>query len=520
MRRFIENYGAMIAGITSGFDRLVFRGVIRSLSYVKGMKNYLWDRQVLLKDFGTHVETVSERIKAAAETTMERIGRPSKYLPSSQTDKEALARTIAQRDGVEDGTIVMLRCVEPCRSYEVYRNAEVKRLELQSRNRKCLFLYRYMQHPVFGFMHVRLQTWFPFQVQVCLNGREWLARQMDRAGLGYWRKENCFIALENSAATQRLADRQLRVNWARELNALMLEIHPLYPELFGAYPYYWSVYQNEYATDVMFREAADLARLYPRWVRHGITALGCVDVMRFLGRQVPATGRIHGRFQGQAGSSLRTRPEGTRLKHHVNGNSLKIYDKQGNDLRVETTINNARDFKAFRRPEGKPDAPLAWRSLRKGIADLQRRAQLSKASNQRYLDALASIDTSRTIRELTTPLCRPVQWKEQRIRALHPLAADDARLLQVINRGEYVLSGFRNRDLRAALYDSTHDHPTEKKCRTAKVTRLLRMLRAHGLIQKISGTHRYTVTEQGRQAVTALLTVREASLAQLAKIAA
>jgi len=520
MRRFIRKYGAMIAGITSGFDRLVFRGTIRSLSYVKGMMRYLWDQQVLLTDFGVHVESVSERVKAAAEADMKRIGRPTKYLPSSHTDKELLARAIAQRDGVKDGVIVMLSCVEPCRSYEVYRNAATKRLELQPRNRKCLFLYRYMQHPTFGFMHVRLQTWFPFQVQVCLNGREWQARQMDRAGLGYWRKENCFTALEDSAAAQRLADRQLRVNWAKELNALMLEIHPLYPALFGAYRYYWSVYQNEYATDVMFREAADLARLYPRWVRHGITALGCVDVMRFLGRHVPTTGRIHGRFQGQAGSSLRTRPEGTRLKHHVNGNSLKMYDKQGNDLRVETTMDNVRDFKVFRRPEGQPQAPQAWRPLRKGIADLQRRAHLSKASNQRYLDALAAIDTSRTIRELITPLCRPVEWKQHRVRALRPLAADDARLLQVIHRGDYVLSGFRNRDLRAALYDSPSDDSAERKRRAAKVTRLIRMLRAHNLIHKTTGTHRYMVTDKGREAITALLTVRETSLSELAKIAA
>ena len=103
---------------------------------------------------------------------------------------------------------------------------------------------------------------------------------------------------------------------------------------------YWSAEQTEWATDVMFRDRAALAAVYPGLVRHGMLNLSCGDVMRFLGRKVPAHGGANGHFAGEAGSDLATRPEGVRLKHRVGANSVKVYDKQGSVLRVETTIND------------------------------------------------------------------------------------------------------------------------------------------------------------------------------------
>src|SRR5208337_3361207 len=117
---------------------------------------------------------------------------PVQYLASAAEDKETLARTIAARDGIDDGLVCLLSCLEPCRTFEIYRNRETHRLELVSRTRKCLFLYQYWVHPEFGFLNARIQTWFPFPVQVCLNGREWLAQQMQAAGLEYVRQDNCF----------------------------------------------------------------------------------------------------------------------------------------------------------------------------------------------------------------------------------------------------------------------------------------------------------------------------------------
>lgn len=146
------------------------------------MQGYLWATQVPLKEFGKHVNTISGRVKDGALRCMLETGRPVKYLPSSKDDKEKIARSIAREDKVTQGPVCALTCVEPCWGFDIYRNRETKKLDLVQRPRKCLYVYQYWDHPVFGWMNARIETWFPFSIQICMNGREWLARQMDQAG--------------------------------------------------------------------------------------------------------------------------------------------------------------------------------------------------------------------------------------------------------------------------------------------------------------------------------------------------
>ncbi len=115
---------------------------------------------------------MTERLIAASLAAAEESARPIQYLPSAQTRKEDLARDIAQRDGIQEGLICVLTCVEPCKTYEIHRNRQEKLLQLRLRLRKCKFLYHYWIDPQFGFMSARIQTWFPFSIQVCMNGRD------------------------------------------------------------------------------------------------------------------------------------------------------------------------------------------------------------------------------------------------------------------------------------------------------------------------------------------------------------
>jgi hypothetical protein len=174
VQQFIANHRDEISGVLSGFDRLVLRGTLRSIAHLQGMNQYLWNNQILLKEFGSHVEQVSQRLKAASLGAAAAVGRPVRYLASAEVSKENIARRIAAEDGISDGLVCVLTCVEPCRSFEVYRDRDTKHLQLQPRIRKCLFLYHYLVHPVFGFLNARIQTWFPFSIQICLNGREWV----------------------------------------------------------------------------------------------------------------------------------------------------------------------------------------------------------------------------------------------------------------------------------------------------------------------------------------------------------
>ena len=526
MHRFTTKYADCLTGVLSGFDRLVFRGTLRRLAFVEGLRAYLWARQVRLKEFGAHAQAITEQVKEACLAAAHTAQVPVQYLASADTSKEELARQIAHERGVTAGPVCLLTCVEPFVGYDIYRNAQQQKLELVSRYRKCLHYYWYEVHPQCGFLNVRLRSWFPFDVQVCLNGREWLARQLDQAGLGYERQDNCFLHVDDFARAQALLDAQLQTDWPMLLDGLAQTVNPRREELFGDFcpGYYWTTYQSEWATDLVFAAPAQLRRLYPLLVRHGMTTLGSGAVLRFLGRQVSPQRAVPGTIRAAVTSELKTRPEGVRIKHQVNSNSVKAYDKAYTGeravLRAETTLQDVSDLKVYRPKEGGPEAEKQWRRMRKGVADLHRRAQVSQAANERYLAALASVDDSATLEERLRPVTVPTTWHGKRVRALQPFAAADMALLAAVSRGEFTLHGLRNRELRQVLYGADAAAPPEEVRRRAGwVTRQLRLLRAHGLLQKVPQTHRYQVTARGREIMTALLSARQTPVAQLAQAA-
>jgi hypothetical protein len=516
---FIQKHQADVTGVLRGFDRLRLAGTFRALYHPPVMEKYIQKAGFLLKDFKQLMLQITSQIKAATQQVAQRAGRPLTYLSSSQVRKEQVAREIAQKDRISCGLIAILSCVEPCRTYTVGGNPQTKKLEAQLGLGKCLHYYFYHFHPVFGFMHLRLQSWFPFLIHICVNGRNWLAQQMTRLGMRYEQQDNCFTWIEDVEKAQRLLDEQLKTRWAVELEKLVLENHPTYQAICRpiALSYYWTACESEYATDVMFARQQRLAQLYPRLVHHGIKSFGSRDVLRFLGHKPPANGV--GKFAGELHSSLKHRTEGLRIKHFVNGNSLKLYDKQGSVLRVETTINHPEEFKVWRARENDPEQKKAWCELRRGVADLPRRAQVSHAANERYLSALAVVDEKTPLSKEAQTICQRLRKDGQSYRALNPWSDKDARLLEIVNRGEFAINGFRNRDLRALLF-STKATEQEQKRRASAITRKIRLLRAHGLIRKVSGTHRYVVSEKGRRIITALLAARQADVEQLTALAA
>lgn len=516
MKRFIQRFADKVIGVLSGFDRLVFRGTLRAVAFVDGLKRVLWKRQVLLKDFGDWAQSLTRTVIEASRAEAGRKERPIRYLPSGGTDKEALARKIAREDGITEGLIAVLESVEPCRTYDIYRNKQTKRLDLVSRIRKCKYLYHYFIDPVFGFMNARIQTWLPFSVQICLNGREWLSREMDRAGIGYRRRENTFVQIDDVPGAQKLLDRQLKVRWPIQLSRLARLLNPAHGKMFRGLDleYYWSVYQSEWATDIMFESATALAQIYPDLVQYGIRNFSSPDVMRFLAQ------KPHWNLKKEVKTSFKDRAEGVRIKHWVGENSVKLYDKEGSVLRTETTINDPYGFKVFRAKEGEPQGELSYRPLRAGIADLHRRAQVSQASNDRYLEALAAVDPATPLGELMNPVVRPTSYGGKRVRGLRPWSPEDLALLKAVNRGEFSINGFRNRDLAPLLFEGDPASPEDKRRRSGRVSRQLRMLRAHGLIRKVASAYRYVLTDKGRQTINAILSAHAVTLEQLRKAAA
>lgn len=515
MQQFLARHASKITGVLQGFDRLLFRGYLRVLNFADGVESFLNGQDVLKKDFGEFAEILTDMIREEAESVARRAQRPSVYVQSSADRKEDIARRLWREQPVETGLVCVLRCVEPCTTWQVFRSKETQTQELRRRPTKCSHYYFYFIDAEFGWMHVRVQSWMPYTVQICCNGREWLARQLDAADIEYRRADNCFLSLGDVDRAQHIMDRMIALPWPRALDQFVSIANPVL-DLIAEHShagYFWSLHQCEFATDVMFRSPAALASLYPNLAKFAITDLGSADTMRYLGKRLVAT------YRGEVVSDYKQRPEGICVRHAAGGNAIKMYDKQGSVLRVETTTNRPEEFKTLRRAEGDPDSEVKMRPMRKGVADMPARAQASQDANSRYLDGLATVDSDRTVADLLTKVFGRPEIGGRRVRALRPWADPDVTLLRVIGRGEFATNGFRSRDIAGQLDGPLPADPTRRQRRMAKLSRHLRILRAHRVIEKIEGTHRYRVTSAGRTLLTAVNAALDASVTKLRQCA-
>jgi hypothetical protein len=518
MTSFLHRFASKILGVLSGFDRVRLRGTLPRLANTSGLLGWLETKGILLKDFPKYAEAHTQQLRAALEKKADEAGRPVEYLPG-YTNKEALVQRRGLSDGIAPGGLICaFSTLENCTSYDVFKNSKTHKIDLRRRPRKCLHYYFYFDDERFGLAQVRLQTWFPFHTHVVLNGRQWLARQLDKNGIAYQRRDNCFTWVEDFTRAQELADLQPKIHWEAELDRLLQRVLPSRELWLPDDHYYWTADQTEWATDLAFRDAATLGELYPQLIRRGIETFRSEDVLRFLGHRVTAEGRVPANYAGELTSDLKHRPEGVRIKHRAGKNSVKLYDKQGSVLRVETTLNEVKGFKSYRPAADAPSGPCQWRPMRKSVVEMSRRAELSRASNDRYLEALATLPTDTSLGRATGKLCRPVVVEGRRYRALNPLAPDDAGLLEAVSRGEWLVAGFRNRDIRQILYSEAPDESSRRRL-SACVTRLLGLLRAHGLIKKVPRTHRYLLTTEGTSVIPALLAANNATLQQLTNAA-
>ncbi|NUQ60934.1 MAG: hypothetical protein HUU20_00490 [Pirellulales bacterium] len=250
-----------------------------------------------------------------------------------------------------------------------------------------------------------------------------MCRDLEKAGIGFLRRDNRLVDVADLAGAQARLDAQPWAKWAEILQCLLQRACPALDRLpaWGGIPlHYWSADETEWATDVMFRSPESLAKLYPLWIRYGTSTFSSRDVMRFLGRtRIPRGKGVDVRFNGEVVSDLEYRPEGVRIKHRMNRNSIKMYDKQGSVLRVETTVNDARELAVYRASEADPQGKKKWRRLRKGMVDLPRRAEVSQAANNRYLTALSAVDSATPLGQVADTVHLPVFRNSRRVRGPH-----------------------------------------------------------------------------------------------------
>jgi len=518
-----ELYKEMIMGAIKGLDRIRFRGTLRWLANESGMRTFLSGQRILFKNFKPWAEGLTSSIRNSCCDHAEQLGIPIQYLRSGAVDKEKLARGIAEQRGIDTGPICLFSVVEQCISPTVKGNRATKMLELKMVPRKCIWLYYYFNHPEFGFGHVRLQSWLPFNIFICLNGRHWLERQLIKHNIAYVKDGNCFPWIADIEVAQELMDKQLETNWSGMLNGLVTEA---YPDLYGLLPlrpdYYWSADETEWSTDIMFKSRDELDKLYPSIIHHAMRVSDSPSIMRYMGRRnISLSGQIKGRAPHEVMTDCRKFYEGVRVKHWVNRNSVKIYNKCGSILRIETTINKTREFKVYRHPDDDQSRPASWQRMRKGVSDLHRRCEISDKCNERYGDALAAGQVEEKLKEVVSPACNKVKKKGKSYRGLNPWQDEDYKLLTFLAKGEHAICGFRNKDLRSWLYpESKRLTKQEQKRYSGRTTRRIKLLRVHGLVKKVAKENRYILTAKGQKFACSLMTASAVDIKGLTNIAA
>lgn len=508
MERFMTRHADRVAGILTGFDRMRFRGTLRSISHARGVDKWLGAQHVLLKNFGTWAEQCSQALVAHAKELAAEAGCPYEYLSSWRLSKEDRARALLPDPRPQTTTLLAIfGCQEGCQSFTVRGDRATQRLRVIPLERRCTHLYFYYWDHDFGLMHIRVETWLPFTIHVCVNGRDWLAQQLRRLDIAFTQIDNCVLEVADLPRAQQLLTQLETRIWTRVLRVFAARVQP-FLRRWGLRPYYWSLDESEYATDVLWPSSAALQAIYPALVDHAMRHFRSPDVLRFLGRR-------HGpRSTGEVLTRLQRRLEGVRVKHWVEGNSLKMYDKAGQVLRLETTINQPRRFKVYRATAR--GSARHWVPLRKGLADLARRVELSRAANARYLDALSVVAIPVPIHQILDAVSQRRVHRDRSFRPLRPIAPDDSACLAAVADARTLLAGLRARDLRRVLSPCEPADAAAQRRLTGRVSRLLRLYRAHGLLAKVTKTHCYRLTRKGHDVTTAALACRRATLEQLA----
>jgi hypothetical protein len=487
--RFLVKFANTIVCTLHCFDRVIFKGhlFIASVSELERFVDYVLKmrRADFINDLAPQW---SNRLVEHAQAMARKAGRTYLYRTGS-FKKEHWAQQLIREQRIESGLVGVLCTQETCNSFALIPGE--KRPRFVSRPRQQRVLYYYFLDPQLGLIHVRLQTWAPFKLQVYCNGHDWLAQQMARLQLGFVQRDNAFTQLDDPVKAQRQADRFARLDWPKILNRLGHLVNPLLRKELSCYRLRWVVDQAEFATDLLFRTPACLAGLYEKLLRFASLTFTPKDILGFLGRKWDR------RFDGDVQTDVKTdRLLGTRIKHRMTKNWLKMYDKFGLILRVETVINRPQEFSVYRtRYHRDGSTSQGWFPMNKDVGSLIHYQEQALACNRRYLDALAVVEDPAPAYQELRQLTEPKKVAGRSSAGFNPARSEDVRLFAAVLDGDQIARGFRNKDIRAALFGAA---AKTARRHSAAVGRLVKRLHARQLVAKIPHTRRWRVTDRGR----------------------
>ena len=495
MTTLLDRYSSRIVGTIGCFDRVVIQGTLPVLCFADGMASILRARGMKLFDYPKFAEPFRDQIRANAEALAAEAGIEIEFMRKTTFRKDDRIAEILKAHGDHPGLVAILSAMEACHTYRPWHDKNTGKTMLRPDLGKCLHYYFYFLDPEVGLCYVRVPTWCPFRLQFYFNGHNQLAIKLREAGIAFRMMDNAFSQVADIEGVQKLSDDQDAARLHALLDRYATRCCPPVTALETSY--HWSLMQVEYSTDIMFRRQSDLEPLYDVISRTAIHAVKADNVATFLGR------KLDGRYKDEMGNNFSTRIEGTRIKHSMGPASIKMYDKFGLILRIETTVNDVTFFRHHRTVEQRDGTNVfKLAPLRKSIYSLGDLRGLLAAANRRYLEFISALEDPTSGGKALRRITEPVTVNGRCYRGFNFFSDDDRLLFEAIARGEFNISGMRNKDL--------HKHLPGKA--PAWISRCLKRLRVHGLIKRVGRTYKHYLTDLGRRAVIGGLKVIQMAL--------
>ena len=487
-----KRYEAQIAGVLSCWDRVLIFGTLPRVCFAEGMTSYLYEHKVRIFDYPHFAEPFRDQLRENAERLASEAGLDIEFIRKRNFRKEDRVKEALAGRGGQAGLVAIFSAMEPCSTYKPWHNKQTGKTFLRHDDGKCLHYYFYFMDEELGLCYVRVPTWLPCRLQIYFNGHNWLAGQLSHRKIDYTLMDNAFVQIGDWERAQRIADELKVKRLHRKLDQFASRFCPIYTA-FGQ-NYHWSVDQCEYSTDIVFRKQSDLQPLYENLSRTAIHTVKPDNIATFLGR------KLDPRYEGEMGNRFNIRIEGTRIKHTMGPVSLKLYDKFGLILRIETTVNDLTFFKHYREVEHRDGTrETKFAPMQKTIYSLPALRELLQAANRRYLEFLSAIEDPHNGRDKLDRLSQPVHQQSRSYPGFNFFDQNDDTLFRAIARGEFNISGMQNKTLRRLLGGKT----------SSQVSRLLKRLRLHGLIRKVARGYKYYLTQFGKQVIATGMKLRE-----------
>jgi hypothetical protein len=487
-----DRFAGQIVGVLSCYDRLIIQGTVPDFCYAQGMTNYLNARQIRIFDYPHFAQPLRDQLREHAEQIAAETEIPIEFIRKSGIRKSDKIQEIINKRGPHPGLVAILSAMEPCSTYKPWHDKGTGKTYLRRGDGKCVHYYFYFIDKQLGLCYLRVPTWCPFRLQFYCNGHFWLAAELSQRNIPYRLVDNAFAAIGNFTEAQHIADGLSVKALHRKLEAFVRHYCPAIADL--GVTYHWSIDQAEYSSDIIFRRQADLQAIYDRLTRTAIHTVKPENVATFLGR------KLHANYQDELGNRFDTRIEGTRIKHTMGPASVKMYDKHGFILRIETTVNDVSFFQHYRRVEHRDGtAETKWTSMKKGIYSLPALREVLCAANRRYLEFISTIDTPTAGIDALRKISASMREGEHTYPGFNLFSAQDQAIMEALARGEYCLRGVSNKAIRKRF-------PTKT---SAQVSRILKRLRIHGMIKKVGRTYHYYLTQLGRTVAIAGTKIKE-----------